>query len=125
MMDNQPDRIAALEATVQELDTLVNPALRLLAVEKPVSTLLERVGATAAEDLAVQALLDDLTPRAEQGAMYAPSFGGFVNKLTQPFPAARDNRLFVDLLIDALKIDRPADRRLRDDASDRGWPHWT
>ena len=107
------------------MDTLVNLALRLLAVEKPVSTLLERFGATEAEDLAVHALLDDVTRRAEQGGMYAPSFGGFVNELIQRFPAARDNRQFVDLLIEALKIDRPACRRRHVDASDHGWPHWT
>ena len=125
MTDKPPDRIAALESKVQELDTLVNLALRLLAVEKPVSALLERYGATDAEDVAVHALLDDLSRRAEQGGMYAPSFGGFVNELIERFPAARDNRQFVDLLIDALKIDRQAYRRLHVYTSEHGWPHWT
>ena len=55
MTDNQPDRIAAPAAKVQELDSLVNLALRLLAAEKPVSTRLERFGATEAEDRAVHA----------------------------------------------------------------------
>ena len=35
MADTHENRIAALEAKVQELDALVNLALRLLAVEKP------------------------------------------------------------------------------------------
>ena len=57
------ERIDALldPGSFQELDALVNLALRLIAVEKPVSTLLERYGATEAEDLAVHALLDDLS----------------------------------------------------------------
>lgn len=121
MADNQTDRIAALEAKVQELDTLVNLALRLIAVEKPVSALLERYGATEAEDLAVHALLDDLARRAEQGGMYAPSFGGFVNELVQRFPAVRGDRQFVALLIDTLKLDRPAYQRLHGYASAAGW----
>jgi hypothetical protein len=125
MADNQSDRIAALEAKVQELDALVNLALRLLAVEKPVSALLERYGATEAEDLAVHTLLDDLARRAEQGGMYAPSFGGFVNELTHRFPAGRGDRQFVTLLLDTLKVDRPAYQRLHAYTAAQGWPQWT
>ena len=80
MPDDAERRIAALEAKVQELDALVNLALKLLSVEKPVSALLERYGATRAEDLAIHALLDDVATRAERGGMYAPSFRGFQNR---------------------------------------------
>jgi len=125
MTDSQSDRIAALEAKVQELDVLVNLALRLLAVEKPVSALLDRYGATEAENLAVHALLDDLARRAEQGGMYAPSFGGFVNELTQRFPAARGERELITLLLETLKVDRPAYQRLHAYTSAHGWPQWT
>ncbi len=90
MADNQETRIAALEAKVQELDALVSLALRLLAVEKPISAVMERYGATEAEDLAVHALLDDVAKRAEQGGMYAPSFGGFVGELFERFPGVRE-----------------------------------
>jgi hypothetical protein len=72
MADHLSDRVAALEAKVEELDGLVNLALRLLAVEKPVSALLERYGATEAENLAVHTLLDDLARRGGQGGLYAP-----------------------------------------------------
>jgi hypothetical protein len=122
MSDNQQDRIAALEAKVQELDTLVNLALRLLAVEKPVSALLERYGATEAQDLAVHALLDDVARRAEQGGMYAPSFGGFINELVERFPPARGDGQFVTLLLDTLKVDRPAYQRLHDYIAAHDWP---
>ena len=125
MADNQEDRIAALEAKVEELDALVNLALRLLAVDKPVSALLERQGATEAETFAVLALLDDVARRVEQGGMYAPSFGGFVHELVQRFPAVRGDREFIALLLDTLKLERPAYQRLHSYTSAQGWPHWS
>jgi len=124
MADNQDQRIAALESKVQELETLVGLALRLLAVEKPVSALLERYGATEAEDLAVQSLLSEMADRAERGGIYAPSFGGFINDLFERFPAARGNREFVSLLLDTLKIDRPAYQKLHTYTLREGWPQW-
>ena len=122
MADNQEDRIAALEAKVQELDALVNLALRLLALDNPISALLERHGATAAETRAVHALLDDVAHRVEQGGMYAPSFGGFVNELVQRFPAVGGDREFIALLLEMLKLDRPAYQRLHAYTSAQGWP---
>jgi hypothetical protein len=125
MADNQETRIAALEAKVQELDALVNLTLRLLAVEKPISAVLERYGATEAEDLAVHALLDDVAKRAEQGGMYSPSFGGFIGELFERFPAVRGNQQFVSLLLDTLKVDRPAYQKLHKYVSAEGWPKCT
>ena len=121
-MGNDQDRIAALESKVQELETLVNLVLRLLAVEKPVSALLKSYGATEAEELSVHALLDEMATRADRGGMYAPSVGGFVNELAHRFPAARGNREFVSVLIDTLKLDRPAYQKLHVYLSAHGWP---
>ena len=125
MTDNHQDRIAALEAKVEELDALVNLALRLLAVEKPVSALLERYGATEAEDLAIHALLDDAAKRAEQGGIYAPSFGGFANEVVERFPAVRGNGQFIALLLDTLKVDRPAYQKLHSYITAQGWQQST
>lgn len=63
-------RVAALEAKVQELEAMLTLALRLLSVERPVSAILERFGATEAEDLAVHELLDSLAGRAQAGCTY-------------------------------------------------------
>jgi len=125
MTENHEQRIAALEAKVHELDALVNLALRLLALEKPISAVLERYGATEAEDVAVHALLDEMAKRTGQGAMVAPSFGGFVGELFERFPSIRGNREFVSLLLDTLKVDRPAYRKLHAYISAHGWPQWT
>ena len=124
MADDVERRLTALEAKVQEVEVLANLALRLLAVEKPVSAMLERYGATEAEDLAVHGLLDDMARRAEQGGMYAPSFGGFVQELAERYPTSRGNREFISILLDTLKIDRPAYRKLHAYAASQGWPQW-
>ena len=124
MPDDAEQRIAALESKVQELDALVNLALRLLAVERPVSALLERYGATQAEDLAVHTLLDDFAKRAEQGGMYAPSFAGFQQEIDATFPTVRGDRQFVSLLLDTLKLDRPAYQKFHAYATAHGWAEW-
>jgi hypothetical protein len=125
MTNTDQDRLSALEAKVQELDALVNLALRLLALEKPVSALLERFGATDAENQSVHTFLDDVARRAEQGGMYAPSFGGFVNELVERLPSARGDRQFIGLLLDMMKLDRPAYQRLHEYAAAHGWPQWS
>jgi len=102
----------ALEAKVEELEAMLTLAFRLLSIEKPVSALLERFGATEAEDVAVHDLLDNLATRLDRGEMYRPSLGGFEGELYERFPGIRGDREFVTLLLDALKLDRPAYRKL-------------
>jgi hypothetical protein len=120
--DSQEDRIAALETKVKELDALVSLALRLIAVKQPVSDVLKRYGATEAEDRAVHALLDDMAKRVDRDPMYAPSFAGFVGGVVERFPAVRDNREFTDLLLDTLKLDRPAYQKLHAHLTAQNWP---
>lgn len=107
-------RVAALETKLQEVEALANLALRLLAVDKPVSTLLERFGASESEELAVLALLDTYASRADEGGIFAPSVGGLTNDLRECFPASRQSPEFVPLLIDMLKVDRPSYQKLHD-----------
>ena len=124
MADDPHDRITALEAKVQELETLVNLALRLLAMERPVSALLVRFGASDEQERAVHALLDDVLKRVEAGGFYAPSFAGLASDLGERFPAAKNDREFVTLLLDTLQADRPAYQKLHAYAMAQGWPDW-
>ena len=124
MADDSRDRIVALEAKVQELETLVNLALRLLAVERPLSALLSRYGATEAEDRAVHALLDDLSRRVEAGGIAKPAFAGFMMDLARCFPAIRNDREFVALLLDTLKVERPSYQKLHEYNTVERWPQW-
>ena len=124
MSESPEDRIAALEAKVHELETLVNLALRLLALERPLSALLARYGASEAQDRAVHALLDDVIKRIDAGGVYAPAFSGFLSDLVSRFPAARNDRVFVSLFLDTLKVERPAYQKLHAYATAHGWPQW-
>jgi hypothetical protein len=125
MADDHETRIAALEAEIHELRALINVALRLSAADKPVSALLARFGATEAETLAVHALLDDVVKRVQAGGFYTPSFTGFLSDLVKVCPAARGDREFVVLLLETLKIDRPAYQQLHAFVSAQAWPQWT
>jgi len=118
-------RVAALEAKLLEVDAIANLALRLLALEKPLAALLQRFGATAAQEVAVHALLDDIATRIGKGGIYAPSFSGFESDLFRCFPGVRNNREFVVLLLDTLKLDRPSYQTVQIYATEKGWPHWT
>jgi hypothetical protein len=123
-MSDLEARVAALEAKLQEVDAIANLALRLLAIEKPISSLLLRFGATAAQEMAVHALLDDIASRIGKGGLYAPSFSGFASDLFRCFPAVRNNREFVVLLLDTLRLDRPSYQAVQIYATEQGWPHW-
>ena len=124
MLEPVEHRLDVLEAKVQELEAMLTLAFRLLSIERPVSALLERFGATEAEDLAVHDLLDNLATRLERGDIYRPSFGGFEGELYERFPSIRGNREFVTLLLDALKLDRPAYRKLHAFVVQERWLEW-
>lgn len=122
MADDHERRLQTVEAKLQEMEALVNLALRLLAVERPLSALLARFGATEREALAVHTLLEDVLKRAQAGGIYAPSFVGFHSDLVKVFPAVKGDREFVSLLLDTLKLDRPSYRQLHAYATAQGWP---
>jgi hypothetical protein len=124
MGDDVEARLAAIEARLQEVEALATLALRLLAVDEPVATLLRRFGADQSQERAIHTLLDDVAARAERGGVYSPSFVGFANDLFARFPAVRNNREFVVLLIDALKLDRPTYQKLHAYAAEHRWPEW-
>jgi hypothetical protein len=124
MADDHETRIAALEAKVQELETLVNISLRLSAAEKPLSALLTRFGASESQTLAVHALLEDVLQRVQAGGFYTPSFAGFLRDLVKVCPAAQNDREFVALLLDTLAVDRPSYQQLHAFVTAQGWPDW-
>jgi hypothetical protein len=124
MSNDVESRLSEIEAKLQELEALAHLALRLLAVDQPVGTLLRQFGATEAQERAVHALLDDVAARSERGGIYLPSFAGFTSDLYARFPAVRNNREFVVLLIDALKLDRPTYQKLHAYAQEQQWPQW-
>jgi hypothetical protein len=111
-----------LEARVRELEAVQELILRILSTTKPVDGVLDQFGATETQKRAFYALVDDLVTRARGREQDRPTFAYFEMQLGQIFPALRGDRAFTRLLIDTLKLERPAYRELHAYAVTHNWP---
>ena len=118
------DRLALLEAKVQELQSVQDLLLRLLSTSRPLAHLLEYYGATEANEQAFYGLLDELVASAQGPKARHPTFAYFQMRLGEIFPALKGDRAFIQTLIDTLKTDRAAYRELYEYMSAHGWPTW-
>src|SRR6185295_11040784 len=101
-------RVAQLETEMGELRTMHDLVLRLLSTSRPLARMLEQFGANETQEQALYRLLDRLNERIRGPERDRTSFGVFKRGLFEIFGAARENdREFVQLLIDTLKIERP------------------
>jgi len=117
-------RIEALEAQVQELKSVQDLLMRLLATTRPLAGVLEFYGATDATEQALNSLLDELLAASRGPKQRQPTFSYFQIRLGEIFPALRGDRAFVQTLIDTLKVDRPAYRELHAYMAAHHWPSW-
>ena len=127
MTDSPADlaaRVAELDARVRELEAVQQLILRIMSTTKPLDAVLEHYGATQSQGQAFYKLLDDLVLRARGSEQDQPTFGYFVLQLDRVFPALRNDRGFIQILIDTLKLERPAYRKLYAYAIANGWPTW-
>jgi hypothetical protein len=115
-------RIADLDARVRELEAVQQLMLRIMSTTKPLGSVLEQYGATESQELAFYKLLDELAVRARGRDDDRPTFGYFEMKVAEIFPNLRGDTQFTSLLIDTMKLDRPAYRDLYRYATERGWP---
>ena len=112
------DRLTEVEA-IQEL------ILRIVSTTKPLNNVLEHYGATETQERAFYQLLDDLATRAKGRERDRPTFVYFDMQLADIFSSLRGNREFVGLVIDTLKLERPAYRELHAYMTANKWPTWT
>src|SRR5437762_732104 len=105
-------RLDALEARVVELEAVQELIMRLLSTTRPLAGVLEQYGATETQEQALYALLDTLAERARGPARDRPSFAFFEMHVNEIFPALRGDRQFVQLVVDTLRVERPAYRTL-------------
>ena len=115
-------RIADLDARVRELEAVQQLMLRIMSTTKPLGSVLEQYGATESQELAFYKLLDELAVRARGREDDRPTFGYFEMKVAEIFPNMRGDSQFTSLLIDTMKLDRPAYRELHRYATASGWP---
>jgi hypothetical protein len=117
-------KLADFDARLREVEMVQGLILRIMATTKPLDAVLESYGATATQELAFYKLLDDLVVRARGREQDRPTFAFFEMQLNEIFPEHRHDREFIRLLIDTLKLERPAYRELHQYTSTRGWPSW-
>ena len=126
-MTDTPDlaaRVAELESQMKELRLMHDLVLRLLSTTRPLARVLEQYGANETQEQALYRLLDRLIERIRGPERDRTSFGIFKRGLFEIFGARQDDREFVQLLIDTLKIERPAYRELHEYMVAHRWPVW-
>jgi len=126
-MADLPDltaRVQELESQVAELVAMQNLLLRLMSTTRPLSRMLEQYGATETQEEAVYRLLDRVSERTRGDERDLVTFGYLRRGLGEIFLDRRDDREFIQLLIDTLKIERPAYRNLHAYMMANQWPIW-
>lgn len=123
MSDDAPT-LESLDARLREVEAVQALMLRIMSTTKPLDVLLERYGATTTQEQGFYKLLDELVTRSKGRELDEPTFGYFIMQLGQIFPALKNDREFVSLIIDTLQLERPVYRELHAYVSARGWPSW-
>jgi hypothetical protein len=126
-MSDAPDlaaRVAQLETQMEEMRVMHDLVLRLLSTTRPLARVLEQYGANETQEQALYRLLDRLIDRVRGPERDRTSFGIFKRGLFEIFGARQDDREFVQLIIDTLKIERPAYRELHAYMMAHRWPVW-
>ena len=121
---NLAGRLAELDARLREIEAVQELILRLMATTRPLDAVLRHYGSTETQERALYTLLDDLVTRARGGEANRPTFAYFLMKFQEIFPALRNDRQFVQLVLDTLKLERPAYRELHAYTAAQGWPSW-
>lgn len=119
-MDDQ-DRHKELEARVAQLELMQDLILRLISLTRPLSHVLEQHGATRTQEQDLLAFFDQLVERARGPERGRPSRAHFEMKVGEILPPMRGNHDFLQLLMDTLKVERPAYRELHDYMQAQGW----
>jgi hypothetical protein len=114
-------RVAALEAEVASLRSSLDLLFRLLAAAKPLAAVLESHGATEATEHATYRMLDELVGAIRGPQHGHPTFRMFQARLAGIFPDREGDRDFARMVIDTLRVERPAYRELHAYAIERRW----
>jgi len=117
---SQTDR-PDLEARVAHLEMMQDLLFRLMSMTRPLSNVLEQFGATRTQEQELLKFLDELVERSRGPERGRPSRAHFEMHVGEILPALRGNREFLQLLMDTLKVERPAYRELHEYMAAHGW----
>jgi hypothetical protein len=110
-----------LEARIAHLEMMQDLLFRLMSMTRPLSNVLEQFGATRTQETALLKFLDELVERARGPERGRPSRAHFEMHVGEIMPSLRGNREFLQLLMDTLKVERPAYRELHEYMTAQGW----
>jgi len=110
-----------LEARVAHLEMMQDLLFRLMSMTRPLSNVLEQFGSTRTQEQELLKFLDELVERSRGPERSRPSRAHFEMHVGEILPALRGNREFLQLLMDTLKVERPAYRELHEYMTAQGW----
>ncbi len=110
-----------LEARIAHLEMMQDLLFRLMSMTRPLSNVLEQFGATRTQELELLKFLDELVERSRGPERGRPSRAHFEMHVGEIMPTLRGNREFLQLLMDTLKVERPAYRELHEYMTAQGW----
>ena len=106
MWDRQLDsQVLDLQARLADVESQLGAALGILALIRPAATLLSRAGADPRQRQAFYDLIDEMTRRVDEGATV--SYAEFADRVSEIAPTRRGDRRFLEVLIEAVKLERP------------------
>ena len=114
-------RVAALEAKVQELESVQQLLLRLLSTQHPLDNLLDFYGAPESARHELHQFLDEQVANVRGPVSRHPTFPYFRMRLGEIFPQQRGDDAFVQAVIETLGVERPAYRELHAYMTARRW----
>ena len=113
MLDRQIDSdVTDLQARVTDLEARVNTALGILALIRPAATVLSRWGVDSRQQHAFYQLIDEMTQRVDDGSTV--SYAEFAERVSGIVPSRRGDRKFLEVLVEALKLERPNSKPMLD-----------
>jgi len=111
--DRQLDAdVIDLQTRVTDLEAQLNTALGILALIRPAEMVLSRWGADPQQQRAFYGLIDEMTRRVDDGSTF--SYAEFAERVSAIVPARRGDRRFFEILIEAVKLERPDSRPMLD-----------
>ena len=113
-----------LESQMDELLMMQTLLLRLMSTTRPLARALEQFSGTETQEQALYRLLDRVNERTRGPERDRVSFAYFKRGIGEIFPDRREDREFIQLLIDTLKVERPAYRELHAYMMAHRWPVW-
>jgi hypothetical protein len=105
-------QVADLQGRIAELEAQLRTALGILGLMRPAETVLAHCGADQVQQQALYKMIDEMEARVIQGS--SVSYSDFSERVADLVPGKRGDRKFVELLIDALKLERPTSKPMLD-----------